>query len=196
MKHSIIIIIIALFSSCTNNPKTSRNQESIILRDSRANEKKTSEISIDSILAYNRVVHAFSEQKQMDTFLIVIKGKSLTVGIAEFIIKDSMGKEIYYASFPSSYLLNFDLKEDASEQDKNDFILERVNQFFKEGNFRIPAIGTSETFDEDYSDKDIWEEIKADQSAIGFYYLVGEEDGISIAYSKIQKKTVMYFNCC
>ena len=176
MRYSIIIIIVVFLTSCNNKPKTSRTQ--------------------DSILVYNRVVHAFSNQKQLDTFLIVIKGKSLTEGTAELTIKDPTGNEIYFDSFPSLYLLNYDIESDASDQDKNDFILERVNQFFKEDNFVIPPIGPSEKFDEDYSDKNIWEEIKADKTAIGFYYLVGEEDGKSIAYSKKKKKAVIYFNCC
>ena len=84
----------------------------------------------------------------------------------------------------------------ASVKDQENFIKSRVLEFFDEKNFKTPAIKSDEVFDEDYSDKDIWESIKNDKHAIGFYFLIGEEDGRSIAYSKRLKKVVLYFNCC
>lgn len=39
--------------------------------------------------------------------------------------------------------------------------------------------------------KDIWKDIRSGESAVGFYYLVGEEDGRHIAYSKKLKKVVV-----
>jgi hypothetical protein len=72
----------------------------------------------------------------------------------------------------------------------------RIREFFKEKNFYSPAIKQDEIFNEDLSDKEIWTEIKSDSSAIGFYYLIGEEDGRKIAFSKKKNKIVMYFNCC
>jgi hypothetical protein len=81
-------------------------------------------------------------------------------------------------------------------KDTEKYMRNRVKEFFDEKNFNYPAIKQDEVFDEDYSDMEIWNDIKSDRTAIGFYYLIGEEDGRTIAYSKKTKKVVMYFNCC
>jgi hypothetical protein len=186
--------------SFTNNPKTDNNKvfykEPSLDRDSPSSEKSNSEIFTDTVLAFNKTFHTFSDKIQMDTFLITLRGKSLTEGMVIFTIIDYTGNEIYKITFPSNYLFNYDLKNEASKQDEKTFILGRIKQFFKDENFKVPAINPSDKFDSDYSEKEIWDEIQADQSAIGFFYLVGEEDGRSIAYSKKLKKAVMYFNCC
>ena len=63
-------------------------------------------------------------------------------------------------------------------------------------NFINPAIAADDKFEADYSDKEIWDDIKSDPTAIGFYYMLGEEDGRRIAFSKKTGKVLMYFNCC
>jgi hypothetical protein len=81
-------------------------------------------------------------------------------------------------------------------KDSEKYIRNRIKEFFEEKNFKYPAIKQDEVLDEDYSDKEIWNDIQSDRTAIGFFYLIGEEDGRTIAYSKKTKKVVMYFNCC
>ena len=83
-----------------------------------------------------------------------------------------------------------------TDDDRRAYIRKRMQHFFDDENFLIPAIKAAEEFESQYSEKAYWESIKNDPKAIGFYYLIGEEDGRSIAYSKELKKVVMYFNCC
>jgi len=46
-----------------------------------------------------------------------------------------------------------------------------------EKKFYSPVIKEDDIFDENLSDKEIWIVIKSDCAAIGFYYLIGEENG-------------------
>ena len=73
---------------------------------------------------------------------------------------------------------------------------DNLMRIFNEDNFKKPAIDTEDRLDSEYSDPGNWEAIKADRAAIGFYFLLGEEDGRSIAWSKKLGKVVLYFSCC
>jgi hypothetical protein len=98
--------------------------------------------------------------------------------------------------FPSTSFLNYGLNDSPTEKEKQEYIKSRIDKFLNEDNFRQPAIMTESAFDEDYSVKEIWDDIISDQTSIGFYYLIGEEDGRHIAYSKKSKTVVLYYNCC
>ena len=140
--------------------------------------------------------HYFSSAESKDTFQILLTGDSIIDGEVVFRILSTAGDTIFTESFPSKYLIGYDSIEDDSTQKKEEYILQRMNEFFDEENFSQPAIGENESCDADYSDCKIWDILKKDQTAIGFYYLVGEERGCNIAYSKILKKVVTYFYCC
>ena len=147
-------------------------------------------------LVEKKVEHAFSNPEKKDIFNIRIEGKSINEGKVIFTITSFEGIEIYREEFPSVYLIGYGLLSDASEKDKETFIKKRISEFFNEDKFSRPAIEKDSPYVEDYSNKDFWEEIKEDQTAIGFRFLVGEEDNRSIAYSKKSKKVILYFNCC
>jgi hypothetical protein len=46
------------------------------------------------------------------------------------------------------------------------------------------SISSGGKYFEDYSEREIWDGIKSNKTAIGFHYTLGEGDGRSIAYSK------------
>ena len=71
-----------------------------------------------------------------------------------------------------------------------------MDEFFNEDNFSSPAIGLEDSCESDYSDCEIWETLKNEQTAVGFYFLIGEEAGCWIAYSKKLKKVLRYYCCC
>jgi len=151
----------------------------------------------DSILVQNIVYHQFSTTSSKDKFHIYLKGKSVLDGIIHFKIYSNYNEEIFIDIFPSIDLIGYGLLgESASKQDEENYIKKRITEFFIEDNFISPAISKYEEYDPDYSEREIWEDIKSDESAIGFYYLTGEEDGKIIAWSKSMKKVVLYFNCC
>ncbi|MFA6127877.1 MAG: hypothetical protein WC699_11270 [Bacteroidales bacterium] len=151
----------------------------------------------DSILIEQRAWFDFSKVGQKDEFYICIRGKSIAEGNVIFTITSHDKTTILREEFPSNLLIGYGLDGDQnSVKDREDYIKNRIKDFFGEKNLSYPAIKQDEVFDEDYSDKEIWNDIKSDQTAVGFFYLIGEEDGRNIAYSKKTKKVVMYFNCC
>lgn len=151
----------------------------------------------DSILIEQRAIHNFSNADKKDEFYVCIKGKSIVEGKVIFTIINHDKITILREEFPSYLLMNYGFEGDLkSEKDREKYMRYRINEFFEEKNFKYPAIKQDEIFDEDYSDKEIWNDIQSDGTAIGFFYLIGEEDGRTIAYSKKTKKVVMYFNCC
>jgi len=161
------------------------------------NINKSTDAIKDSALIENRVMHSFSQMDKKDEFYICIKGKSILDGKMIFKIIKSDGTEILNEEFPSCFLLGYGFAGDKnSVKDKEDYIKSRITDFFNEKNFLHPAIQPGESFDEDYSDKEIWDEIKSDQTSIGFSYLIGEEDLRMISFSKKKRKVVMYFSCC
>ena len=149
-------------------------------------------------LLESKITHEFSSSVSKDTFKIKAVGSNLLKANIIFTISSSSGTEIYSASFLAIDLINEGLPKGigASRKDQEKYILKRIREFFDEKNFCQPAIKDNEEFDVDYSNKYIWMDIKADKAAIGFYYLIGEEDNRKIAYSKKSKKVVLYFNCC
>lgn len=161
------------------------------------NQELKTATNTDSILIEQRASHEFSQIGKKDKFYICIRGASITKGQVLFTITSYDGKEILRKEFPSCYLMNYGFIGDLeSGKEREIYMINRIREFFKEENFYAPAIKEDEAFNKDFSDKEIWTEIKSDSTAIGFYYLVGEEDGRKIAFSKKKNKIVMYFNCC
>ena len=203
MKKLFLTALIILFISCgktTEKETQTTTKLSQLEKVSKTNkkEREIKTIKTDSLIIENKILHKFSQIDKDDEFYICIKGTSILKGKAVFKINNSDGIEIYKVEFPSIELINPDLSLgiDAPIKDQKLFIKKRILEFFDKNNFISPAINKDDIFDEDYSDKEIWFDIKSDKTAIGFHYLVGEEDGRSVAYSKKTKKVIIYFNCC
>ncbi|TSJ42521.1 hypothetical protein [Fluviicola chungangensis] len=150
-------------------------------------------------LIENKVLHAFSDPKKQDEFQLVITGESLLKGKAVLTITSSEGKDLLKETFDANFLLGYDFTGDIHSKKETDaFITKRVKEFFSEDRFTVPAIEENDVFEDQsyYIDKATWEEIKSNRQAIGFYYLLGSEDGRHVAFSKQKGKAVMYYNCC
>lgn len=190
IKHYLTIgLILITIISCAN----SKRADSL---SSGPGSKSETEQSQSKIICSNIKPHKFSSHETLDTFKIWIEGESLLNSDVHFEIINSDKEKIYSVVFKSYLLLNYDISSDTIDFAKETFIKTRISKFFNEENFISPAIKDGETFYSDYSDKTIWDEISADKNSVGFIYLIGEEDKRSIAYSKKQKKAVIYFNCC
>ena len=156
-------------------------------------------IEKSAYLIENKVLRAFSDPAKKDEFRIVVTGKSLLKGKVLFTITSAEGKNLLKEEFDADYLLGYDFTGNMDSQKETDaFITKRVNQFFSKENFSVPAIEDEVVFEDQsyYIDKETWEEIKSDKQAIGFYYLLGKEDGRHIAFSRKKRKVVMFYNCC
>lgn len=188
MKFHHVLLAGCLFAGCseTNRSKT----------DQLTASDSTSQAPVVKPLYANRAVHPFSSADKPDTFQIAIRGESIITGQVYFQITNPAGQRIYAVDFPATYLLDYGFSESITPQKEEQYIKQRIDAYFKPANFSQPAIPAGNSFEADYSDKSIWQAIKADPSAIGFSYLIGKEDGRQIAYSKTLKKVVLYYNCC
>jgi hypothetical protein len=200
LRTTLLILTIGLFAvnGCQKAKNSSDNlsdQDSVRDEDSFHRYDQPIDSDTTTILYRNNFVHEFSDNVKKDSFNIYIKGKTLLGGHVKFEIKNTAGQILLNESFKAIFLLGDGVNPDLSDKEKEDFIKKRINEFFNEIRFFQPAI-TDQDFNEDFSDKEIWSDIKSDKTAIGFYYLIGEEDGRQIAYSKKLGKIVMYFNCC
>lgn len=149
-----------------------------------------------NILFSRSVQHIFSDTSKQDTFRLTLTGGTVLNGEARFDIIDFNGQPLYTETFPAVYLLGFADDQNDTPKQKENFIINRANTFFDEGNFSKPAIRASELFDADYSDKFNWVTIKAEPDAIAFNFLIGEENHRKIAYSRKYKKVLLIFSCC
>lgn len=148
------------------------------------------------ILASSTVRHVFSDPVTKDVFRLTLTGRSLMKSQAIFEITNSRGASIYYKKFEGALLLDMVENEDISLIQKEDYIRKRVRNFFDEKNFLKPAIKVKDKTDSDYSNMEIWNEIRDNRNAIGFSYLLSYENHRKIAWSNKLKKTVIYWNCC
>jgi len=192
-------LVIFLTSSCTSSKKEQNlNSEATELNEAIIENPKQKEFTeIDIKLVEQKRLTIFSNSKEKDEFLIYVVGETIYEGTAFFQITNYEGVVIHNESFPSKFLIGQEFVGDRnSETEMEEFIIERVKNFFNEENFQFPAISPEENYDEDYSNKDIWEDILSDQTAVGFYYLIGDGDGRRIAYSKKNGKVVVFHNCC
>ncbi|MEI6265575.1 MAG: hypothetical protein WCP74_10745 [Sphingobacteriia bacterium] len=149
-------------------------------------------------LIANSIKLPFSSQKALDSFSIKLVGSTLLKATVYFQIFDHQQKIIYRDSFPSIYLLDYSIEDNDPLTKKESYIKKRMKDFFSKENFQQPAIGKKDPFDDEYTGilRSTWDEIQADPKRVGFYYLVGEENGKHITFSKKLKKVVIYRACC
>jgi hypothetical protein len=197
MRIKYLMILAILLTSCFKNLKVTDSLTTGQSITEIVNDSSMTYAINDSVIIENKVMHSFSQMDNKDEFYICIKGESIIEGKMIFKITKSDGTELLNEEFPSYLLIDYGFEGDVnSVKDREDYLKRRIKDFFNDRNFLYPAIKTDENFDEDYSNKDIWDEIKSDDTIVGFSYLIGEEDSRKIAFSKKKKKVVMYFNCC
>jgi hypothetical protein len=195
MKIQLLIIGLLTTLSCTTKTDTQTNTHSDTLTND-INVGQTEVKTIDTVLYKSEALHYFSSTVDKDTFKIIITGQAIKDGQFKFQIITKDGQIILEESYETTMLLDYGLKDKPTDMEITEYIKSRIDNFFIEDNFHQPAISKTDTFDEDYSEKEIWDDIIADQTSIGFYYLIGEEAGQQIAFSKKLGKVVSYYNCC
>lgn len=197
-----ILLFYIVISACGNKSESKEAPEATgsPKTETTGNPEDSRENSVKSeFLIENKKLHAFSNPEKKDVFFIGIKGKNLLDGKVIFTITSSDGKQLLSEEFDADYLLGYDFTGDIkSQKDTDAFIKKRVESFFAAKNFSVPAIKNDIVFEDQeyYIDKETWQEIKTNKQAIGFYYLLGKEDGRHIAFSVKMQKVVMYYNCC
>jgi hypothetical protein len=204
-KYSLTLIVFIIIAfSCSNKkelPAESLQKSEMIKREE---EKKQVEELERIIALQNRkptllkksITRNFSDPVKKDRFVISIEGKTILEGEFKFRIISSDSVELLNEKYPANYLIGYGLDPESSVEDQENFIRKRIDEFFEDDNFNLPAIQRDQVYDMDYSDEEIWNDIMSDSTSVGFNYLIGEESGCRIAYSKKMKKVVQYFCCC
>jgi hypothetical protein len=157
----------------------------------------------NNLIIYNtEKYHHFSTLGKKDFFSLTLTGNSIQKGDLVFKIISSTGKLIYNQKFKGEDLIGYGLSEKwqngitPTPKEYDDYILKRMKEFFDEKNFFKPAIAKNEKPDLNFTYQNIWDDIKSDNTAIGFHYLIGKEDNRWIAWSKKQGKVLQYKSCC
>jgi hypothetical protein len=203
MKKSTLVIGLSITFLFSCGDSTREEAKKSVKMDEPQTEKpvkpETSTEKSDYLIE-NKLLHAFSNPAKKDEFRIVVTGKNLSKGKVLFTITSAEGKNLLTEEFDTDDLLaSYDFMGDINSQKETDaFITKRIKEFFSKEKFSVPAIEADAAFEDQsyYIDKETWEEIKSDKKAVGFYYLLGKEDGRHIAFSKKKGKVVMYYNCC
>ncbi len=150
----------------------------------------------------NITTHLFSDSIQLDTFKLQLVSGTALDGKMLFEVVDHSGGVIYSESFETNYLLGYGIQNyfhivdtvRPTPEMMDEYIHHRIAHFFDEENFIQPAIGSDKVFDPKFANSPIISELLDRPNAIGFAYLIGKEDARKIAYSRKQKKAVVYFN--
>jgi len=170
--YLLLLFVTVAFASCSNENKVDAITE------------KTS-------------LQAFTDTVKLDTFKLTLTGKKSDDMVLKFTINNYEGVEIYNKEIKAtdllkSYLASEDLKK---ENDKITFINEQIDVFFNEEHFLVPAITEDQKLDDNTPDKAFYEELKQTQLN-GFYYSLGKDKSIYIAWSNKDKKVKVYYQCC
>jgi len=163
MKYLLLSIFLpSVLMACNTQPKTT-----VLSNDSTTVTKKTGA----PFQKINSSRHAFSDDVKEDTFRLTISGDSLLTASITFEIIDFTGARIYLDTFPSRYLLGYEVEISDPVAVKKAFMIKRINEFFAPDRFITPAIEKKETMDSDYAllKKEAWDEIRSDPKRTGFF---------------------------
>ncbi|MBR9918883.1 hypothetical protein GYB29_14705 [bacterium] len=142
----------------------------------------------------------FSSPDSEDLFQIILVGDSVHTGEVTFNIISSKGDTLLNNVYKASaFNMKYAYTNDATTAQISEEISNNLNSFFAPSNFSSPAIGKDESeeyVDEDYTNLDIWKDIKSDQTAVGFTYSLYGEYTNRITYSKSLGKIVSIWSCC
>jgi hypothetical protein len=188
MKKIVGILFIAvLFSACGN-------------KGGGSNSPGDETIVEEKVLYTQETSHSFSDNNAADTFSLKVVGKDILSANVKFQIISAKNQIIFVDNFKATDLIGYAFNDvdpaKVTDEMKVDFIRKRLKTFFDKANFKSPAIGPDAMFDDNYSDEEAWNDIKADNSAVGFHYLTGKSSVKYIAFSKRLEKVVVYLTCC
>lgn len=164
---------------------------------SHAGQHPGSHAAVDreTVLLENSVERQFDGRDGGEVFRIALLGDSVLTGTVAFTISNSSGEIIYTDEFPALMLAaTYDESVD-TPQEQEELVKERLRQFFSEKSFKTPAIDANMPHDEQFVDKATYDNLRQSE-APGFVYVIGKENGKFIAWSPLEERVVMYFNCC
>lgn len=194
------LLAMSCLSSCTlsseNNGESGATGDAVRPALSEDREGAPSGVDRDAVLLEKTASMQFDKQGGDEEFRVTLLGDSVLSGTIAFTITNDKGQLIYSDEFPASMLaatydesINTPARQEA-------LVRERIEEFFGEDRFRNTAIeGDQPPHDSFYIEKATYDNLK-ETNAPGFIYVIGKENGKYIAWSPLEEKVVMYFNCC
>jgi hypothetical protein len=150
----------------------------------------------DGFSVVHRKSHTFSSIEHADTFILSAAGKNIFDSYITLRIVSWKGKEIYHDRFSMNDFMERGPKDKRSQEDSIE-VIKKLSQFLNENNFDKASIIVNDALNQAFGELSPgWKEFQVDTLAIGFNYLLGAEDGRSIAFSKTKRKAIIYFRCC
>lgn len=153
-------------------------------------------VNRNAVLMENSVSRQFDGKDGEEQFRVALLGDSILTGTVAFTITNAAGELIYSDEFPA-VMLAATYDESINTPARQEALIEkRINEFFQKDRFRDRAIeGDEPPHDSFFIEKDTYDNLK-ETNATGFLYLIGKENTKHIAWSPLEGKVVMYFNCC
>lgn len=141
--------------------------------------------------------YPFSNLNSKDVFFVKLTGSKPNDMMLDFSIKNEENAVIYSIQVKGVDLLgstdpNVDLR---AEKDQISFIKNIAKDFLGDEQFLEPAVMPDQEADDYAPDKNFYEELKK-TGFNGFMYRLGKENKYYIAYSELEKKVKVYYNCC
>lgn len=120
----------------------------------------------------------------------------MTEGTVYFTITTRDGTLIHSEAFPAADVeaaMVYEMETPtATVNDREAYILKRLETFVEAEDFISPAIASNAAPDTSFVSLATWKNIQALPNTIGFKYLLGKEDGHLLVYDPAQKKAVRY----
>ncbi len=140
--------------------------------------------------------HIFSSLANEDQFVLEVAGPTIFDAQILFRIVSWKGETIYADTFTVDQMMERGPDDPRTSTDSAHIVM-AFSKFFEDENFTSPAIDDTTGYSNDNMiSKDIWLEIWQDKSSVGFWFLLGAEDGRAIVFSKIQGRAIQYYGCC
>lgn len=193
-------LITLLLISCNSDNKKLNHRIADSKKDSITTisvDKKTNSLIQDSILVENRIQHEFSSSTHKDEFHLYIKGPSIQNGTAVLEIKDYQGNTLFREEYISGCLVDYGFDvNDTVPSHRDDYIKNRVADFFNEKNFHRISDLSDDTFKANLITDEIVADIRLEKNMFSFFYNIFEGDGRGYIYSRKLKKIIQFYACC
>lgn len=194
------LFLSGLMAACTISPTREGSEsdaDSLIAEPPLSGEEDpdANDPGEGSVLLENSVARQFDGKGGDEVFTVTLKGENYLDGEIELRIDNDRGERIYTDTFPA-IMLAATYDETINTPEKQDqLVIDRMNGFFDQSNFREPAIDGDMPHDDNMVSQEVYNELKAGKTT-GFHYLIGKENTKFVAWSDRAGKVVMYFNCC
>jgi hypothetical protein len=134
MKIQLLIIGLWTILGCSTKTDTQTdNQADTIKSDTQANDinaGQTEVRTIDSVLYKSETLHYFSSTTDKDSFKIIVTGQSIKDGQFRFQITTEDGRVILDESYEARMLLDYGLKANPTDNETEEYIKTRIDNFF------------------------------------------------------------------